>query len=219
MAVAKLKCKTCGRYEYRQKVITTPKGRFCSHSCMMSFVKVEQDRQRAKALKKAKADTKKKEKAQRDSDRGKKRQGLKWQHKQTQKSFNKMRVLEELRWFRDRGLEPTCISCGKPLGGDQWCCGHFKTRGAQSNLRYDRKNTFLQHNRRCNMMLSGDIAGTKTTRGYKQGLIERFGESDGLAIIEHCETNTSPAKWTWQQLEEMRSEFNKRIRELERNAP
>lgn len=66
------------------------------------------------------------------------------------------------------------------------------------------------------MNLSGDIEGTKTTRGYKQGLKDRFGEVEGQKIIDYCESNTAPVKWSWEELEKMRSSFNKRIREMEK---
>jgi len=146
------------------------------------------------------------------------RNDLRWQHKLTQAAFNKMRVLEELQWFADKGLEPTCISCGKPKGNDTFCCGHFKTRAAQGNLRYDRKNTYLQHNQRCNMRMSGDIEGTKTTRGYKNGLRERFGAVEGQLIIDYCDSHTETKKWSTDELETLRAKFNKRIRELQRGG-
>mgnify|MGYP000088403688 CR=1 FL=1 len=38
------------------------------------------------------------------------RKSLNWQHKQTQKAFNKMRVLEELEWFAERGMKPTLFN-------------------------------------------------------------------------------------------------------------
>jgi hypothetical protein len=132
-----------------------------------------------------------------------------------QKVFNKLRRLQELKWFADRGLEPTCISCGKPKGGDIFCAGHFKTRGAQSGLRFDPKNVYLQHNRRCNSDLSGDIYGTKTTHGYLQGLRNRFGDEEAKNIIDYCETNTEVKKWTCDELIAMRKDWNKQIRELE----
>ena len=132
-----------------------------------------------------------------------------------QKTFNKLRRLQEFKWFADRGLEPTCISCGKPKGGDIFCAGHFKTRGAQSGLRFDPKNVYLQHNRRCNSDLSGDIYGTKTTHGYLQGLRNRFGDEEAQKIIDYCETNTEVKKWTCEELIAMRKEWNKQIRELE----
>jgi len=160
--------------------------------------------------------TKKAEKAARQARSERRefnRRDLTWQHKQCQRVFNRMRVLEELQWFRQRGMEPECISCGKTRM--DWCCGHFKTRGAQSNLRYDRMNTFLQCNKACNESLSGNIEGTKTSRGYKQGLVERFGEAEAQRIIDYCESNTSPVKWGWQELEALRKQWSQRIRDIE----
>lgn len=159
------------------------------------------------------ADTQKKARA---GVRDLNRRDLRWQHKQTQKTFNRMRVLQELLWFKEMDLEPTCISCGSPKGNDSWCCGHFKTVGAQGGLRYDPRNTALQHNQRCNMRLSGDIAGTKTTHGYRQGIINRFGQAEGRARIDYCESRTSPVKWLCDQLEDMRKEFSAEIRRIEK---
>lgn len=130
----------------------------------------------------------------------------------TQTVFNRVRVLEELIWFRERGMEPECISCGKT--NMDWCCGHFKTVGAQSNLRFDMMNTHLQCNYYCNQNLSGNIEGNKVTRGYKQGLIDRFGEERAQEIIDHCETNTDPVKWSAKDLMQYRKELSRREREL-----
>lgn len=141
------------------------------------------------------------------------RRDVRWQHKLTQKAFNRMRVLEEIGWFMARGREPGCISCGK-IHMD-WACGHFKTVGAQSELRYDRMNTHLQCNRYCNMALSGNINGNKTTRGYLKGLVARYGDEQARKIIDHCETDTGRKPWTWEVLESMRAEFNAQIRKME----
>lgn len=133
------------------------------------------------------------------------------QHKLTQAIFNKLRVAEEKVWFTSRGLEPECISCGKT--NMDWCCGHFKTRGSQGNLRYDRKNTYLQCNRYCNMGLSGNISGNKNTRGYIQGLHDRFGD-EAKEIIEYCENNTEVKSFTGEELEQTRKEFSKQLKDL-----
>ena len=114
----------------------------------MEFVKASQERAREAQDRKARKANGDEAKSCSKAVRELNRRTLNWQHKQTQPRFNRMRVLQELKWFRDRGLEPTCISCGKPLGGDQWCCGHFKTRGAQSGLKYDPMNAYIQHIRR-----------------------------------------------------------------------
>jgi hypothetical protein len=189
-----------------KEMIVTPRGRWCSMECLSEWLQANQEKERKKRLARI-------ERTHKDQKRVVKKNDIKRQHRLTQIAFNRMRVLEEKLWFKERGLEPTCISCGKP--NMDWCCGHFKTRKAQGNLRYDRKNTFLQCNYYCNRNLSGNIEGNKTTRGYKVGLVERFGEQEGKAIISYCESRTEAKKWTCDELESMRKEFNAKIRELQ----
>lgn len=213
--MAKLLCCYCKDRFPAETMIKLPIGNLCSHEHVIAKANELQGKARKRRLAKAKADKVKSKKAASKQATDVKRSSLRWQHKQTQKAFNKMRVLEELLWFQEHGLEPTCISCGKPIGGDIWSCGHLKTVGAQGCLRYDVRNTALQHSYNCNRCLSGDIYGTKATRGYIKGLLERFGEVEGQARIDYCETNTQTVKWEWRQLEEMRAEFRKRIKILE----
>lgn len=192
------KCRACKtKFEPRNSLQVA-----CSPGCALTLVRKDKQRKADKATKQAKAER-----------RAFNRRDLTWQHKQCQRVFNRMRVLEELHWFRERGKEPECISCGKTHM--DWCCGHFKTRGAQPGLRYDRMNTFLQCNKACNESLSGNIEGNRTSRGYKQGLVERFGEAEAKRIMDYCESKTAPVKWDWQELEALRKEWNQRIRELE----
>jgi hypothetical protein len=141
------------------------------------------------------------------------RNDLSWQHKQTQKAFNKMRVLQELKWFADRGLEPECISCGKK--NMDWCCGHFKTVGASGSLRYANFNSSLQCNYYCNQSLSGNLNGTATTRGYRAGLVVRYGSDEAMKRLNWLDEHQADVKkWTCDELEEMRKGFNATIREL-----
>jgi hypothetical protein len=211
MANSKRRCTKCKTYEPIQNGVTTPLGFFCSHLCKLNYVIDSGNKLRIKAVAE-KIDDKYNKGNLRDLNS----KSLKWQHSRTQPVFNKMRRLEELLWFAERGLEPTCISCGKELGGDQWSCGHKKTQGGNSRLAYDPQNTWLQHNRRCNQELSADIAGTSNTHGYDQGLINRFGELNGRKIIDYCEQNTGPKKWTCDELQDLRKQCNATIRLLER---
>ena len=132
------------------------------------------------------------------------------QHKLTQAAFNKLRKLQEIKWFTDRGLEPECISCGKTKM--DWCCGHLKTVGSSGSHRYSEDNTKLQCNRYCNMGLSGNINGNKTTRGYLQGLIDRFGRVEAKRITDSLADEVK--KWQCDELIQMRKEFNAEIRKL-----
>jgi hypothetical protein len=194
-------CKMCREQFYPSNSLQ----RVCSMACALDLAQRDKE-------KKFKAETREMKKQYQSKD-------LSWQHAQCKVAFNKLRRLQELKWFSDRGIEPTCISCGNPKGGDIWANGHFKTVGSQGNLRYDPKNCYLQHNKRCNKDLSGDIYGTKTTHGYIQGLKNRFGEEEAQKIIDYCETNTQTVKWTCEQLEAIRKEWNKEIRLLEKLSP
>lgn len=177
----------------------------CNMACAITYVRKKElakERKAEKVVKNANSDQKRQF---RTSDVPK-------QLALTQKAFNKLRKLEEVKWFTDRGLEPECISCGKTHM--DWCCGHLKTVASSGALRFSEKNTYLQCNKYCNSAKSGNIEGCKNTRGYKVGLVDRFGD-EGLEIIEWCESNQSQVKrWTGPELIEMRRQFNKQIREL-----
>jgi len=181
----------------------------CSIRCAVKKIELDKVKAKAKDEKAFRAETTRLKKAFYSND-------VRKQHELTQPVFNRMRKLEELVWFHERGLEPACISCGKERM--DWACGHLKTVGAQGNLRYDPINTYLQCNRYCNMALSGNIEGNKNTHGYKKGLLLRFGEVDGLWIMDYCETHTEVKKWQCDELIERRQFFNKRIRELENDS-
>lgn len=180
-----------------------------SIDCAYNHARKLQEQARKRKELKARRESKQNKKALRELNR----RDLNWQHDLTQRSFNRMRVLEELLWFKERGLKPECTSCGK---GYDFCCGHYKSRGAYPAIRYDRRNTYLQCNAYCNRQLSANIDGTKHSRGYKVGLAERFGVEQAKEIIDYCESQTQTVKYEWQQLEQMRKEFNEEIRRLEK---
>lgn len=201
------RCSHCKKKGPKEQMLIRQLKAFCNQECFAEWAAANVD-------KLAREGRKIERKAFNEKKREVKLNNLPHQRKLTQKAFNKMRVLQELEWFQSRGLQPTCISCGKPLGNDQWCCGHYKTTGAQGELRFDPMNTFLQHNRRCNQNLSGDIAGTKTTHGYIEGLKIRFGEKEGQRIIDYCNSPHETKNYTCEDLAAMRAEFNRVVREL-----
>ena len=209
MANKRRRCTSCKKYKEADKGIVAPIGFFCDKNCRYDYATKQ-----TKTLisKSKKIETKKKDKEFKERKAKFDLNDVPKQHKLTQTVFNQLRVLQELKWFKDRGLEPECISCGKT--NMDFCCGHLKSRGAQGNLRYDVSNTFLQCNRYCNMALSGNIEGNKNTRGYKAGLVERFGEKEAKRILDYCKENTQVKKWTGSELQELRASLNKQVKEL-----
>lgn len=204
---AKRKCKHCGAFKRKSEgFISRNNMFFCSVDHAVEWAKTEEAKKKAKRIKKE-SERKARVKLKEDKQRIKSyRQKL----SEMQSIFNKLRRLQELKWFKDRGQEPTCISCGKPLGSDQWCNGHFKTVGARPDLRFDPVNSYLQHNHRCNKMLSGDI------EGYKQGLKRRFGEDEARRIMDYCNQEQPVIKWSDDEIAHIKQLWRKEIRELER---
>lgn len=200
-----LKCCGCKKRFPRETLIPINGSNYHSKQCAIEWAIANQAKGRKKIDKFERKEIIKAKKEFKSKDRP-------WQHKQTQKAFNKLRKLQEIKWFEDRGLEPECISCGKK--NMDWCCSHLKTVGSQGALRYDPINTKLGCNRYCNMALSGNINGNKTTRGYLQGLRDRFGDKEAQEIINYCNQNRI-RKWTVLELVEMRKKMNKEIRKLQ----
>lgn len=151
-----------------------------------------------------------------------------------QATFNKLRRMQEFKWFKDRNIEPYCISCLQELGGDQWCNGHLKTQRARPDIALDPVNTYLQHNKRCNLELSGDIGGSEKTIfeiidgekvavgrevdtvGYLEGLKFRFGEVKAQEIIDYCEKERPLPRYTDEEFKALGKQWNAEIRELEK---
>ena len=198
------KCRVC-KHEFQPFSTTSV---VCSLPCTLIHVENTRKKKEQKIVSDWKKDTRAKKKKFNDNDLSKQKQ-------LTQTVFNKLRKLEEIKWYRDRGLEPECISCGKK--NMDWCCSHLKTVGAHGHLRYDRDNTKLGCNRYCNKGLSGNINGNANTRGYLVGLVERFGEAEAKRIIDYCEI-AKVKKWTCEELMKIRKQFNVEIRQLEENV-
>ena len=113
------------------------------------------------------------------------------------------------RWVnnvRDKGKP--CISCGT-IKDVQYCGGHYKTAGGNPEIALDTRNIHKQCNFYCNMNLSGNISGNKTSHGYTQGLIERYGKK----YVDFLDSYHEPKNYTCEDLREIRKFYSKLIRE------
>jgi hypothetical protein len=188
MANSKSRCLHCREYFAADSVLRLPAGSFCSLQHAVDYG-------RAKAQKA-------KEKAQKATHKAQKAQvkagDIRHQHKRTQSTVNRLCLL------LDQGKP--CISCGRPdQGGRMRNASHFKSRGANSFLRYDLRGLHASCVP-CNLYQSGNI------EGYRRGLLERYGS----AIVEYLDTAPRVRAWTAPELIQMRSEVSEEIRRLER---
>ena len=114
--------------------------------------------------------------------------------------------------LRDDGLP--CISCGvtnpPERHGGAWDCGHYLTRGAHPELRFNEDNAHRQC-KSCNGG-AGNWSGKSRTvqQDYRHRLIERI----GLERVEALEGPQDPAKWSRDELVAIKKDYQRKKREL-----
>jgi Bacteriophage Lambda NinG protein len=175
------KCKVC-------KTSYTPRRAFecwCSPECGLAVA----DQRRAKA-EAAKA------KEQRAADNAK-RESLK-----SKAELANDAQAEVNRYVRLRDMGKPCISCGS-LTAETYQAGHYLSRGARPELRFDLDNIHAQcvH---CNMHKGGNISE------YRPRLIERI----GLERVERLEGPHPMPRWTREDLAEIKARARAMAREL-----
>ena len=104
--------------------------------------------------------------------------------------------------LRDAALP--CVSCGRNHQG-QYHAGHYMSRGARPDLRFDLDNIHKQC-APCNEHLSGNIAN------YRIELVRRIGQ----AAVDRLEGPPKPDKLTRDELIEMKARFRAMARELQK---
>lgn len=164
---------------------------WCSPDCGYKLSQIKLEKKRTK-------DNIKKKKDFKDND-------LPNQLKLTEKDVNKL--------VRLRDIDLPCISCGT-TNDVVYACGHYLSKGAFNETRYNFKNMNKQCNKYCNSALSGNIEGNKTTRGYKAGVLERFGKER----LEWLEGPHERIKYKCHDLIEFRKEVNQIIRDMEKGG-
>ncbi|WP_372809471.1 recombination protein NinG [Litorivivens sp.] len=116
--------------------------------------------------------------------------------REAQAAFNK--------WVRLRDSALPCISCGRHHKG-QYHAGHYRTVGANPELRFEPLNCHKQC-APCNNHKSGDIVN------YRINLVQRIGQD----LVEWLEGPHDPRKYTIDEIKEIKAEYSQKARELEK---
>lgn len=112
-------------------------------------------------------------------------------------------------YIRTRDAGKPCISSGRPLSdnsiGGGFDCGHYRSTGAASHLRF---NTFNAHaqSKHDNRYLSGNVVE------YRKRLIERI----GLERVERLENDNGPRSFDINYLKRIKSIFTRRAKHLKK---
>lgn len=172
MAAATLKCAGCKERFKKEIMIRLPAGNFHSFDCSIEYAKRKQElarkRQESKRLKEMREEERaKREKHKSDKERIKSRK--EW-HDQLQKLVNQF-----VLYVRDK--DQPCCTCGTKSESIRYDAGHFISRGARPELRFEITNIHKQCAIKCNVHGSGMRAE------YRQFIEAKYG-SDHLEWLE-----------------------------------
>ena len=164
-----------------------PLAQVCSMSCAIEKAKRDREKREEKACRIARVELRvAKQKAK---TRGQ------WM-KEAQAAFNS--------FVRERDYVEPCISCSRYHTG-QYHAGHYMPTSTRPSLRFDERNVHKQCSA-CNNHLHGNLAL------YRVALVKMFGAD----FIEWLEGQHEPAKYTIEQLKEIKKTYNQKARELKR---
>ena len=135
MATATLKCTGCKERFKRDVMIKLPAGNFHSMDCAIEY-----------ANKKSKASQEKAEKAKHREDKQKIKSKTTW--------FDQLQVLVNQYIVQVRDKDEPCCTCGT-RANVKYDAGHYLTRGAHKELRFELTNIHKQCSVKCNQHGSG----------------------------------------------------------------
>ena len=118
--------------------------------------------------------------------------------KEAQQAFN--------AYIRERDALLPCVSCGRHHEG-QYHAGHYRTVGANPELRFEPLNVWKQC-APCNNHKSGDIVN------YRIELVRRIGPEK----VEWLEGAHEPKRYTIEQLQEIKVHYRALVRQMKGEA-
>lgn len=123
--------------------------------------------------------------------------------KEAQREFN--------AFIRARDHDQPCICCGRPLGtsdvGGSFDCGHYRSTGSASHLRFDERNAHAQR-KDCNRYGAGRAVD------YRIGLVARLGAS----VVEALEADNHVHHWTREELIAIKAKYVQKLKELKKET-
>ncbi len=180
----------------------------CSFECASAVGKEQTAKAQADAQRKALKLQRDEEKAGRQRRRAKREElrPASYFKAQAQQAFNAY-----IR-YRDRHLP--CISCGElnppDLHGGQWDCGHYKTVGANPELRFEESNAHKQC-KSCNAGAGKYTAKEATVaKNYEAGLVARYGH----ACVDWLNGPHPMTNYRREDFIRIRDEYREKLRQL-----
>lgn len=182
--------KTCKNPDCRASFVPQRLGQaVCSPKCGLAIKDVNKDKAR-KAI-----DQRERREIKAAKERVKSRGDY---LKEAQQAFN--------AYIRERDALLPCVSCGRHHEG-QYHAGHYRTVGANPELRFEPLNVWKQC-APCNNHKSGDIVN------YRIELVRRIGAEK----VEWLEGPHNAKKYTIEQLQEIKVHYRALVRQMKGEA-
>lgn len=217
MANSHLKCCMCKEYKERSKIIRRANKNFCSEKCFDKWIQEQAE----KGLNKARAQLKRKRNAVAQEEKRKRseeRRELK-RRKDEIKPTGKLIAEAQAqvnRYIRMRDYWKPCPTCGKPAElirqeqgwkvGGAFDAGHFRSRGAAGQLRFNILNIFHQ----CKSCNAGERKNSgkheTVAAAFKAHMIKWVGEE----YTEYLENDNSLENKDRERLIRIKKVFSKR---------
>ena len=195
----KRKCKQCSTWT--EDFIKTNVAVFCDVDCAYKFARTKQEKEQARLIAKLKQSQVKAGKADRKATRERKKELMsraQW--------YDKLQTLvnQYVRLVRDVG-QP-CCTCGTDNPNIKYDAGHFFTRAARSDIRFELTNIHKQCSVRCNQHGSG------MRNEHEKFIIDKYGQ-DHLDWLTARNDDLKTQFPNWQDIEAEIIRYRKLLRD------
>ena len=194
MANSKKRCPYCKEYNKSEEGVEIKGRLYCSIEHAISYGKKNAPKAKAKQEKTVRVDLRKRKQALKTNSE---------LIREAQSAVN--------GYIRARDHGKPCISCGnlpEQKYGGSMDAGHYRSRGAAPNLRFNLLNIHSQCVK-CNRFNSGNVVD------YRINLIKRI----GLENVESLECNNVQVKFSREYLIRIKKIFNKRANWYKNKIP
>lgn len=194
MANKKRKCKWCKEFVEAESGVKVPTGFFCSHDHMMQWVNDRQQRQRQKEQNKSNKGRKQKRRAKVKELRTR----TEW--------YTKLQTLVN-QYVRYRDREEPCCTCGNINPNIKYDAGHFHTKKARPDIRFELTNIHKQCSLNCN------VHGSGMRNEYEKFIAEKYG-SEHVGYLKEVKRPLFEVFPSWQDIETEIIRYRKLLRDV-----
>lgn len=192
----------CGAFFFQSDMIKVPAGRFCIDDCMFRWLREKQGKEHAVKLRKASTALRNEKKAVKKKDKARLRElrtRTAW-YADLQKLVNQY-VLH----VRDKN--DGCCTCGTTNPNIKYDAGHFHTRKARPDIRFELTNIAKQCSQQCN------VYGSGMRNEFEKFISEKYGP-DHVDWLKQVKPPLKEQFPNWQDIDAEIIRYRKLLREL-----